>query len=169
MSRRCIVCDKNILRWYSGRKFCSRTCMGKAKRRKALIVSCACGCGQKLKDYNGKNSGRLRFIHGHNRRLMKFEYKRGPANKLWKGGWVAKNGYRYITVHDNGTEQYLEHRYLMEKHLGRKLTKTEHVHHINRDRLDNRMENLKLLGVSEHMKLHQDIRRGYVPQIQRMV
>jgi HNH endonuclease len=38
----------------------------------------------------------------------------------------------------------LEHRLVMQQALGRPLAKDETVHHINHDRLDNRVQNLQL-------------------------
>jgi hypothetical protein len=45
-------------------------------------------------------------------------------------------------------------RLLMARSLGRCLTTEEHVHHINGDIADDRLENLQLLSASEHAKLH---------------
>jgi hypothetical protein len=48
-----------------------------------------------------------------------------------------------------------EHRAVMERLLGRKLTKGEVVHHIDGDRLNNTPENLELLpSQAVHRKLH---------------
>ena len=63
-----------------------------------------------------------------------------------------KTYYKKIT-HKNGKQQDF-HRYLYEQHLGRKLTRHEVVHHINGDITDNRIENLQLMTLSEHGKLH---------------
>jgi hypothetical protein len=47
-----------------------------------------------------------------------------------------------------------EHRFVVEEHLGRKLTTKEHVHHINGDRTDNRLENLEVISASNHGREH---------------
>jgi hypothetical protein len=57
----------------------------------------------------------------------------------------------YIPIRGVGGRQ---HRYIVEQKLGRKLLKTEHVHHINGIKTDNRVENLAVLPESLHHKIH---------------
>lgn len=46
------------------------------------------------------------------------------------------------------------HRAIMAIHLGRPLRPGEIVHHINRDKMDNRVENLEILSSSDHSITH---------------
>lgn len=75
----------------------------------------------------------------------------GDKNPGYKGGHIDENGYRSIYV---DRKLIKEHRYVMQQHIGRKLLRSEDVHHLNGDKLDNRLENLQLLTKSEHAQLH---------------
>lgn len=46
------------------------------------------------------------------------------------------------------------HRLMVESEIGRYLYKGEVVHHKNGNKTDNRFENLQIMTVSEHRKLH---------------
>lgn len=70
---------------------------------------------------------------------------------VYKKGWLHR-GYRWICT-DDGRE-VAEHRYVMEKHLGRSLREDEVVHHKNGIKDDNRLENLEIKSNPEHVSLH---------------
>jgi len=48
----------------------------------------------------------------------------------------------------------LEHRYVMEQHIGRPLRSGEHVHHLDHDRTNNAIDNLLIVDPIEHAKYH---------------
>lgn len=73
-------------------------------------------------------------------------------NKPWGSArTVRADGYIYITK--NG-KQVMEHRWLIEQKIGRPLTECEVVHHRDRDRQNNRLDNLVLTSRSEHSSYH---------------
>lgn len=63
-------------------------------------------------------------------------------------GCIRDDGYveYYRPEHPSATRhgKVLGHRMVMSDHLGRALLPSEHVHHMNGDRGDNRLENLEL-------------------------
>lgn len=76
----------------------------------------------------------------------------GDKANHWKGGISFNNGYRCIF---NNGKYILEQRLVAEKKIGRKLTKYEIVHHIDKDKLNNNPENLYLFKNQRyHAKYH---------------
>ncbi len=79
-------------------------------------------------------------------------YYFGEKNPSWKGGRFQRND-GYICVR-SGDKYILEHRKMMEEYLGRPLSVEEQIHHINKCKWDNRIENFKITNVHEHINIH---------------
>ncbi|MFZ7136790.1 HNH endonuclease signature motif containing protein, partial [Avibacterium avium] len=67
-------------------------------------------------------------------------------------GIDESKGYPRITTGENKGK--FVHRLVMENHIGRPLTKNEHVHHIDGNIKNNSIDNLALVTVSGHARLH---------------
>ena len=116
--------------------------------------------------------------HNHSRKLNPVEKQR--ISSLHKGKTVTKesrikmseaakihtSGHKkirddgYVAIYypdhpDSTGEGYvMEHRLVMEREIGRRISKNEVVHHINHDRSDNRINNLRVMTASDHMSMH---------------
>lgn len=126
------------------------------RKKERKLIPCACGCDRLILEVDKCRRPR-RFVNGHN--------TKGSGNPRYNGGrTIDRDGYImiYIPTHPFSTQvgYVREHRLVMEAHLGRYLTIDELVHHINGDKKDNRLENLQLMTVSEHISLHHRLRHS---------
>ena len=85
--------------------------------------------------------------------------KTGKFNPWWAGGKRIANGYIRIYIPNHPYADIYgyvaEHRLVVEKNIGRYLKPNEVVHHINHDRSNNDLNNLRLLSSqSEHLSIH---------------
>lgn len=81
----------------------------------------------------------------HARRLR--EYGSTDLPERVSRGYINAGGYRMMSVPGRGVVQ--EHRLVMERMIGRRLTPEENVHHKNGLRADNRPKNLELWANSQ--------------------
>lgn len=82
-----------------------------------------------------------------------FDLKHTLPNNIRCGTGYHETKEGYILV-NKGNKYIAEHRLIMERYLGRHLKSDEVIHHINRNRKDNRLCNLQLMTRKSHRALH---------------
>jgi len=147
MIKNCEYCKKEYIAASSKRKYCTKVCAGLSSGRdkkhgKDVICSECCKIFYKRHSVIRK----LNFCCMHC--LGKYTSRINPET-TFKKITNPKSKRKYLIKRVNGKIMNV-HRLIMEEHIGRKLTYLEHVHHINGDTLDNRIENLQILSQKEH-------------------
>ena len=147
ISKNCPICENKFETYISvDKKFCCRKCRDaftKKQTYEKYKTNCRV-CGKE-------------FLPPRPAEGAQFcSYKcSGIANRKDR---VDRQGYWFVCVpgHPKSSKQgYVgEHTLIMEKHIGRHLKPEEVVHHVNRDRKDNRIQNLQLMTDVEHKRLH---------------
>lgn len=116
------------------------------------VWECLCECGSTcakkasfIRAGKTRSCGCLRREMARNKQLG----RTGAQSTNWHGGKIVTH-YGYVEIHApdhpyaNKRGYVFEHRLVMEKQVGRYLTRQENVHHKNGLRADNRVENLEL-------------------------
>lgn len=112
-----------------------------------------CGKERWVTVHKGKPD--YRFCHSCG--LKHGYHPKGRECSWWKGQKIVQ-GYILVLLQPdspyfpmaNHRHYVFEHRLVIAKSLGRCLTKTEHVHHLNGIKTDNRLNNLKLVSHFDH-------------------
>jgi hypothetical protein len=71
-----------------------------------------------------------------------------------------RTGNRYIYAYLGNKNHIAYHRLLIQTVIGRKLTCDEHIHHIDGNTENNKIENLALLSRSTHRNAHNTLQRS---------
>ena len=108
-------------------------------------------CGEPFYRYNGNTGAKYcsRFCACLDRNTKEHQVKagmEGGKHNIAKRGTGTKTYVKYYGRH--------EHRVVVEKFLGRKLKSDEIIHHIDQNKHNNSIKNLRLLTRAEHMGIH---------------
>jgi hypothetical protein len=113
---------------------------------------CKCDCGKEHISLSHN------LINGNTKSCgcSSSKFRRGNKHKLWKGGRCNERAYilLYMPEHPNARKNgyIFEHIFIMSQSLGRPLYPNEIVHHKNGIKNDNRLENLDLRLISQHLQ-----------------
>lgn len=102
-------------------------------------------CGEKIKT-------RSSTVKYHQKCYWRLRREAGIGKEIVHHGYIFVKQPNHPKCNNQGYVR--KHRLVMEEHIGRYLEQDEIVHHINHDRLDNKIENLMILTPSEHSKYH---------------
>lgn len=157
VTKQCEWCQSDI---YVGphtpkKRFCDNECKNAWQRRNQQTNTCPV-CG---KEWQLSASQKYHRADYCSRACEARARIRRPLDREHNGKPAVVDSHGYVRIfqpdHPRATKGgwIFEHRYVVEQAIGRHLERDEHVHHLNHERADNRLENLQLLSALEHMSI----------------
>jgi len=137
MKTECANCGKELERKpcrMKNRNYCNTTCQNKYEYKNGIKDK------QKIAN-KARETKRERLIN---------EFKTKPKIH------IGKRGYKIICIPWEKNKYY--HQYIWEKAYG-EIPKGYCLHHINLNKLDNRLENLQIMPIKKHHQLHDKLRK----------
>lgn len=130
----------------AGQRFCSRGCSSASQRKYPEGRECPT-CGMKHFDPSDRYCSRECYESSRTKDVLGRSHN-GRPDIIDSSGYVRI----YVPDHPNAFKsgRVLEHRWVMEQHIGRLLTRDEHVHHIDHVRTNNSIDNLELMSAHDH-------------------
>ena len=132
------------------RRICSVPCANAAQRKTPVVKQCAyCGRWMELKPSQAEAQYCSNYCKGRGMATLNATGREHNGKDVRR----TKDGYLLVwdPEHPGGwSGWHLEHRYVVEKMLGRKLNRDEQVHHVDHDKENNDPANLSILAASPH-------------------
>lgn len=159
-AKKCLWCKKDFSSTRKIQKFCSYTCSaiekksrGISGRKKKINLTQCPNCKIEI-----HVSPSILLLNKYGMRFCSVRCK-AIAMKTGLATWGFKfeNAEKTNNVRKRiqvDKKRVYEHRWLMENKIGRKLESHEHVHHINGNPKDNRIENLQIVTSKQHGAIH---------------
>ena len=97
-------------------------------------------------------------------KTMKRITLKGKESHRWKGGRTISSGGYVLIYKPEHPDAYkggyvMEHKLIMEKHLGRPLQWKEEIHHLDQNKTNNEIDNLHLFdNTVQHQNYHKFLR-----------
>lgn len=144
----------------SRRTFCSQECHRKhmvKKRDEGKRIWWQCPICKKKFWWQRNKAKSRKYCSPECQAIGASQRLRGKRRKACVKKREVKVYKRYDRITDRGVRKIL-HRHVMEEHIGRDLTRSETVHHVDMDSANNSLSNLYLcVNESEHMKAHMSL------------
>lgn len=155
----CARCGTNVWETPSvPRTFCSKACHDAAQTKPAVVRKCET-CGKEFVLRRLQVTGPDSWGRFCGYECMGASRRKRPLDRMHNGKPALLDANGYVKVWEperfvgKPSKYMAEHRLVVELAIGRPLRSEEHVDHINGDRQDNRIENLRVVDPSTHGRI----------------